>query len=357
MYIASKNAYIDCIKYLVEIGLAIDKVSDASGCTALGIAAYGGHLNIVKYLQYKGASLIKSDSKGENTPLMLCCKAGQIEIVEYLLNFSEVVNSRNTFENSPMVYSITSKNERLVSIFLKAKYDIYIKNSKNESILFHAIRTSSNNIIKLLYSTFKVLDCENSDGITAFMFAFLEHNFEIVDIMRNFGADVNQKNSLGDKISDIAKRKGDKLIIDYLKNFNLYEPNIDYKIYSDTITAAELHTLNNKEYDENFFDLRNLPESELMAPKEPELILADSETKAIDSKQIEQIIHDEQNLPAITVPMPIPKVLDSTPVEPPIPIKSEAKQSPTPQIKEAKDQLKSTVSVNQFSYSTEGDDK
>jgi ankyrin repeat protein len=355
MYIAAKNAYIDCIKYLVEIGLPIDKVSEASGCTALGIAAYGGHLNVVKYLQYKGASLIKSDSKGENTPLMLCCKAGQIEIVEYLLNFEEVLNNKNTFEYSPMIYSISSKNERLVSIFLKAKYDIYIKNKNNESILFHAIRTSSNNIIKLLYSTFKALDCENSDTITAFMFAFLEHNFEVVDIMRNFGADVNQKNTTGEKISDIAKRKGDKLIIDYLKNFNLYEPNIDYKIYADTITAAELHTLNNKEYDENFFDLRNLPESELTAPKEPELLLVDNETKPVDNKQIEQIIQEDQNLPSITVPLPIPKNLDNTPIESPIPMKSENKA--TPQIKEAKDQIKSTVSINQFSYSTEGDDK
>jgi ankyrin repeat protein len=207
MYIAAKNAFIDCIKYQAEIGLPIDKVSEASGCTTLGIAAYVGHLNIVKYLQYKGASLIKSDSKGENTPLMLCCKASQIEIVEYLLNFEEVINNKNTFENSPMIYSISSKNERLVSIFLKAKYDIFIKNKNHESILFHAIRKSSNNIIKLFYFTFKALDCENADGITAFMFAFLEHNFEVVNIMRNFGVDANQKSSQGEKIVILLKGK------------------------------------------------------------------------------------------------------------------------------------------------------
>ena len=261
LYTAAKNAHIDCVKFLVEIGLPFDNVNDKSGCTPLGIAAYSGYLNVVKYLQYKGASLTKSDDKGENTPLLLCAKAGQIEILEYLISFEEVRKYKYKFDNSAMVYSISSKNEKLVSILLASKQDVGVKNERGESILTHAIKTSSPNIIKILYSTHKYLDYENNDGITSFMQAFLDHNFEVVDIMRDLGANIHVQNSKGERIIDIAKARNDDVIIDYLKHYNLYHGNIDNN-FNDNIMIAELRNLCTADDSEDAFFkcLKDTPE-------------------------------------------------------------------------------------------------
>jgi ankyrin repeat protein len=274
LYTSAKNGHIDSTKKLVEIGLPINRVAEKSGCTPLGIAAYSGHMNIVKFLQYKGASLTASDESGENLPLLLGCKTSQMELIEYLLNFSEVLNFKNKFETSPMVYAINTKNEKLVSVFLKAKYDLTIKNSKGESILSQAIRNSSISIAKIIYTTHKFLNWENVDGITPFMQAFIEHNFELVDAMRDMGADVHYQNSKGLKILDIANRDGDVLILDYLKHHKLYNTNLSPSVMDTLIMDTELQNMCSEQKDEAFkntLDLANAPDWAFQSKAEGEL--------------------------------------------------------------------------------------
>ena len=134
LYMAAKNSHLECVQYLISLGLPLNYVSKVTGCTPIGIAAYSGHLNVVKLLKYKGASLIESDIATESTPLLLSCQAGHIDIVEFLLESEEVCSYKPQYAHSPLVHSIGSKSEKLVSILLKNKLDIDVKNEKGENL-------------------------------------------------------------------------------------------------------------------------------------------------------------------------------------------------------------------------------
>ena len=55
--LASREGYLDCIKYLVGEGGAYVNAADKNGLTAAMLASRGGHLEVVAYLTSQGAAL------------------------------------------------------------------------------------------------------------------------------------------------------------------------------------------------------------------------------------------------------------------------------------------------------------
>jgi len=79
---ASKNNYLEIVKYLVEHGADLN-IKNSSGYTALHKASYSGHIEVVKYLLSKGAKIdIKDASK--KTPLLISIDFYQIDKLQTL---------------------------------------------------------------------------------------------------------------------------------------------------------------------------------------------------------------------------------------------------------------------------------
>ena len=239
LYTASKNGHKECVKFLVEINCPIDELSTKYKVTALGIAAYSGYIDIVRFLNSKNASLTQSDPAIEYTPLLLACKTNQYEIVDYLLQFEEVRKHKVSYNNSPLVFCMLAKNEKLVSLLIKFKVNLLIENGKGENVLFLAVRNHLPMMVEIIYTHCKNLEIENHDGITPSMLSIMLHSFDITSIFIKLHANIQYRNSKGLTIKDLIMEKQDSIAIDYLNKNHLYDAEIENKYYDLEEYASE----------------------------------------------------------------------------------------------------------------------
>lgn len=74
---ASKNNYLEIVKYLIEHGADLN-IKNSAGYTALHKASYSGHTEVVKYLLSKGAKVDIRDEE-KKTPLLISIDFYQID--------------------------------------------------------------------------------------------------------------------------------------------------------------------------------------------------------------------------------------------------------------------------------------
>jgi ankyrin repeat protein len=242
LYTAAKTGRAECVKYLLGIGESVNDGSAKLCVTPIAIAAYAGNLNIVKYLHSRGASLNVCLPKNEYTPLLLACKTNQYAIVEYLLQFEEVRTKKYQFNNSPIVFSIKAKNDKLVSLLIKNKVDLFTKNSQGENILFLAVRENQPIMVNLIYQHCRTLDTENNECITPPQLSIILHLFKVVEVFIHLHANIFYRNSQQLTIRAILAQANDKEAIDFLRKAHLFEDKLEtqYDMIED-YALAELN--------------------------------------------------------------------------------------------------------------------
>jgi hypothetical protein len=72
------------VKTLLELGAAVDCITNYLGYTALHKAVIGGHVDIVKYL-LENRSNPNIQAKNGDTPLHLACQHGHLEVAKLLI--------------------------------------------------------------------------------------------------------------------------------------------------------------------------------------------------------------------------------------------------------------------------------
>ncbi len=86
LYLASREGYLEAVKYLVENGVDIHYNEDVT----LKVAAMGGYLNIVKYLVEKGANVNAHNTEA----LIAAAEHGHYDVVKYLVDRGAIVNDK-----------------------------------------------------------------------------------------------------------------------------------------------------------------------------------------------------------------------------------------------------------------------
>ena len=86
LYLASREGYLEAVKYLVENGVDIHYNDDVT----LKVSAMGGYLNIVKYLVEKGANVNAHNTEA----LIAAAEKGHYDVVKYLVDTGAIVNDR-----------------------------------------------------------------------------------------------------------------------------------------------------------------------------------------------------------------------------------------------------------------------
>ena len=85
LMVACQNGHIDAARLMLEGGADPD-MRDSEGWTALMFAAHHGHRDVVKLLHSKHASIHLTESKTGSSALMIAVKDGNLEMVDCLLD-------------------------------------------------------------------------------------------------------------------------------------------------------------------------------------------------------------------------------------------------------------------------------
>lgn len=105
----------------------------------------------------------------------------------------------------------------LIKQMLDEGADINAQNIDGDTLLFRAADKNFRETAKMLIARGADVNKKNNSGYTALMMAVATQDEELVALLINAGADVKAKSKQGVPIEDVAKKIGNKRIIQMLK--------------------------------------------------------------------------------------------------------------------------------------------
>ncbi|GAM21334.1 hypothetical protein SAMD00019534_045090, partial [Acytostelium subglobosum LB1] len=152
LHLACSLGHFDVVHVLINEGNARFDQADRKDCTALFKAAQAGQPGIVELLIKKGAQINKQDDD-HATPLFAACEAA--------CNTSTARDgvSRGA-GNASSIYT------DIVSLLLKANANVSIRNKSGKTSLMMAVRSKHLQLVKLLLDAGAVVDDRDTLGIS-----------------------------------------------------------------------------------------------------------------------------------------------------------------------------------------------
>ncbi|XP_023312132.1 uncharacterized protein LOC111692382 [Anoplophora glabripennis] len=236
-YILADQLHI--IKFFIDTKGDIN-IEDASGYTALHLAAASGQLEIVQLLIESKANGDIRDRNGR-TALHLAVFRGHLDIVEFLARHEVNVNIKDKYGHTLIHYLVLSTDHLdVLKLILEGGGDANLQ-SKNGRTALH-LATDSNNLdaVKLLVEFGVDFNIKCSGGNTALHTAVKKGYFSIAEYLIRVGADTTVRNHFGCTALHFAANRGDWAIISMLGGRDYMTRQMDtYRDRSDFIKILE----------------------------------------------------------------------------------------------------------------------
>lgn len=234
LHVACRLGYTDVVRKLLEAGADIN--SQAYCLSPLMIASSHGHRGILELLLRAGADVNSRDEEG-STALCKACYNGQVEIARELLNSgaqahwddslylalhlaaysgSEAtirlllqhgvdINSRNTMASHSLHWACLGDHLNIVKLLLEEDLNIDVEDDLGRTPLNWAIGAQSIDCARFLLDRGCRLCLQDNTGWTAWKFTEQpEKNSELIDLLAEYGCDLNEKDADGDTALHIA---------------------------------------------------------------------------------------------------------------------------------------------------------
>jgi len=202
------------VKTILEADPKSVNAKDASGNSAILLAAYYGRKPIVEMLRAYGAetdifeacaagdldrvvALAEDDLARVNafshdgfTPLGLASFFGHADISEYLLSAGAEVNvaSRNKMQVMPLHSAVAGRNFNIATMLLAHGADVNIAQQDGFTPLHAAAQNGHEEMVALLLNHGAKVDAPAADGKTPLSFAVEEGHKVVADLLRRHGA-------------------------------------------------------------------------------------------------------------------------------------------------------------------------
>jgi len=171
--------------------------SELSGKTALMIASSRGYSEMVEKLLSRGADVNRKHYSGE-TALMFAADSGDVNTIKTLLGAGADPNAKvlsfHAGELTPLTITINSRHEQrfeVAKILLEAKAEVNFKGRFAMSPLMHALEDLE--MVKLLIEHGADVNQKNFRGATALMASAVGRDPSVVKYLIEKGADVNAR--------------------------------------------------------------------------------------------------------------------------------------------------------------------
>ena len=178
------------------LGLADDPQSEAvNGTTALSVAVAYGHINAVKLLIEQGFDIEKQDDLGL-TPLHLASSSGKDEIVSLLIEKDSSVNSRDSKGETPLIFAIDKGHTSTVRLLLEsgASFSHY---SEGPNCLHLAVTRLNFELINLLLQYNADVNARGPTGATSLHYAAEGGNVAAIESILAAGVDIDAADNSG----------------------------------------------------------------------------------------------------------------------------------------------------------------
>lgn len=201
--IVNEAEVIKIIKILVAAGANIDNV-DNFGRTLLFDAVSEGYLNIAKNALELGANINFRHPKTGTTVLTWICRKSNVKTIEFLLENGADINAKDFDNSNPLYQAAISEQPENVEILIKNGADPFIKVG-NSNALKNSINIELWEILKIILSHVDDINFNYEDrGYGLVHEAVINDNIELLKIMIELGANLNQKNKYGSTALSLA---------------------------------------------------------------------------------------------------------------------------------------------------------
>ncbi len=215
---AAAKGEIEKVQDLLTQGANPSSFSGWKGRTALIEAAIKGHSQVVGFLIENGARV---DFKGNThkTPLVFASLNGHAATVELLIENGAYANATDDLGDTALHFACWKGYLEVVKILLKHNADLNIQSSSGQTPLMLAVIHNHPEIVKILLKNNANVNLKTKLGWqTALMQASAKGNIDVVTLLLQKGADVNEIDINGKSAIQIANESGFSEIAQILNN-------------------------------------------------------------------------------------------------------------------------------------------
>lgn len=229
---ASDEGALSVVRKLIENGANVN-ASNRDALTPLMAAAAEGEYETVSYLLDVGADIEATSSSLDWTPLLLAAKEGESSVVRLLLEKGADTEASCTYRSinysededltlisfyknaTPLMIAIEEDEEETIEVLIKNGADINVTISKSQLLVPERYSweelvnfdMDDNSANKVMYDV---------TGWTLLMEAVECDNYNIIRLLLDAGVDKNMKTNTGITALSLAKKTGDRELINLL---------------------------------------------------------------------------------------------------------------------------------------------
>jgi ankyrin repeat protein len=204
-HIAVETGVLDTVKFLLDKDSdLINKTNSKNGLTPLHIAALAGNEEVFSYLVEKGADFSLTDSKGKTAKdyleekkemskkLLEEVESGSLESIQRLVNLGADIKIKDRRERTLLHVLAQNKSQQSGEIYeylINKGLDIEVRDKLEQTPLHHAAYYGNLSGVKVLIKHNANMNVESRDGERPLNYAIRNHNSEIIEALRQAGAE------------------------------------------------------------------------------------------------------------------------------------------------------------------------
>jgi len=137
IHLAAQHGHTSCISLLLHYKADVNSREADTRGSPLHEAAKGGHSAVVKYLLSKGAD-VQSTDKYSRTPLMLCSSMGYRKVVKALLAAGADTSARDALHSTAAHYAAYGGHVEVIDLLLLANTSMCVVDKNGLTPFLHA---------------------------------------------------------------------------------------------------------------------------------------------------------------------------------------------------------------------------
>ena len=185
---AASEGHVDIVDKLIKRGLSVDLRSKDWGQTSLHLAAQNGHVDVARLLIENGANVKAIDREKRSVTFWAITKGDEIELIDILINNGVDPNHEDLFGNKPLFAAIAYNKVKIAKKLVSIEtLNLDSKNKKGYTYLSYAVERNRKEIIELLLEKGADVN-ETFYGLTPLAIAKKNNYLEIQNLLLEYGA-------------------------------------------------------------------------------------------------------------------------------------------------------------------------